>query len=186
SVNTVTLARVVCPLCDGSQTSHERVVNGFALERCRLCGFVFVNPQYPPARLLNQYEHVDVNRELEVWGRITTPTMKADYERMLGALEAFLPGRGRLLDFGCGPCYFLEQAVRRGWDAHGVELAAWSQEAAKARGVSNRLQVGLLADQKFPAGSFDVVYSNQVFEHLARPRDDLDELYRILRSGGIL
>jgi SAM-dependent methyltransferase len=161
-------------------------VNGFALERCRRCGMVFVNPQYPNDPLLGQYDHADVRAQIDVWARITTPTMLADYDRMLRELEAALPGRGRLLDFGCGPCYFLERAVRNGWDAHGVEVGAWSREAAAARGVSDRLFLGLLAEQKFPDGHFDVVYSNQVFEHLARPREDLRELRRVLRPGGVL
>jgi SAM-dependent methyltransferase len=179
------LIRVRCPLCDETRTSPERVVSGFALERCCRCGFVFVNPRYANDPLLGQY-HKDADAQLDIWERITTPTMIADYERMLKNLEEALPGQGRLLDFGCGPCYFLACAARRGWDAHGVELGAWSRQAAQARGVSKRLHVGLLADQNFPDTYFDVIYSNQVFEHLAQPRDDLRELQRILRPGGIL
>ncbi len=180
------LVRVPCPLCEGSATGRERSVNGFTLERCLHCGFVFVNPQLPPSALLEQYGHTDVAAQLAVWARINTPTMLADYDRVLGELEAVLPGRGRLLDFGCGPCYFLERAAARGWDAHGVELAGWSREAARVRNVTERLHVGLLADQQFPDGHFDVVYSSQVLEHLARPKADLRELWRVLRPGGVL
>lgn len=43
--------------------------------------------------------------------------------RRLDVLEAFAPGRGRLLDFGCGSGRVVQQAVNRGWDAWGCDLA---------------------------------------------------------------
>jgi SAM-dependent methyltransferase len=160
-------------------------VAGFALERCRKCGFVYTNPRYPPDAVLGQYEQEDSGAEmLALWGRIHTPTMLAEYDRILDDLAKELPGRGRLLDVGCGACYFLERAQRQGWEAHGVEVASWAPDAARARGVTH-LHVGLLHEQRFPDGAFDVVHTAQVLEHLADPRDVLREMHRVLRPGGL-
>lgn len=44
--------------------------------------------------------------------------------RRLQIIEAFLPGRGRLLDFGCGTGRLVQQAGNHGWDAWGVDIIA--------------------------------------------------------------
>jgi SAM-dependent methyltransferase len=185
-MNTPVLVRVPCPLCGGHRTRHERVVHGFALERCAGCDFVFVSPQYPPEAILDDYrERGNPDGLAAHYAHVTTPAVLAGYDRVLTELEAALPGRGRLLDFGCGPGYFVERAARRGWRAEGVEVGEWAQRAASERGVTT-VHVGRLAAQRFPDGCFDVVTANQVLEHLPAPREELAEIRRVLRPGGLL
>src|SRR5437660_448386 len=108
---TEVLVRVGCPLCEGVRTRHERVVRGYALERCRRCAMVFANPQVPQDHLLAGYEERGSTQAiLAFYDRVTTPTRLAEYDRILGDLEALVPQRGRLLDFGCGAGFFVEQA----------------------------------------------------------------------------
>jgi len=64
-------------------------------------------------------------------------------------------------------------------------LGEWTREAAEARGLKN-MHIGSLRDLAFPDGYFDVVHAAQVFEHLSNPKDDLAEISRILRPGGLL
>lgn len=52
--------------------------------------------------------------------------------RRLEVLEAFVPARGRLLDYGCGTGRFVEIARGRGWDARGYDLAGGTLDAAEA------------------------------------------------------
>jgi SAM-dependent methyltransferase len=179
------LIRVPCPLCGGSRTRPERTVAGFMLERCGRCGFVFTNPQYAPAGLLDEYQSKDADTEIALYDRLMTPTMLAEHDTILQAVEALAPGRGRLLDFGCAAGHFFERAGQRGWEAHGVEVAGWARAAAARRGLRH-LHVGLLADQHFADGFFDVVVASQVLEHLPTPRNELAEIRRILRPGGLL
>jgi SAM-dependent methyltransferase len=177
---------VVCPLCDGGVSRPEREVAGFALERCAACGFVFMNPQYTAEEIAALYTDRDSDALTTVYSRIAaSPAVKRDYAGKLDLLESLVPGRGRLLDFACGSGAFFEMAGERGWDAHGVEVGAWAAEAAAARGLRN-MHIGELADLGFEPGSFDVVYAAQVFEHLPRPRRELQEIRRLLKPGGLL
>jgi SAM-dependent methyltransferase len=180
------LVRVPCPHCGGRPTRPERTVRGFALERCLGCGFVFANPQYPPDRVVREYEEQpELEGLIRHYALVTTPETLASYDAILRGVEALLPGRGRLLDFGCAAGYFVERAAGRGWEAHGLDAGRWTAQAAAARGVAN-IHVGLLADRSLDEGSFDTVHAHQVLEHLPSPRDDLAELRRLLRPGGVL
>jgi 2-polyprenyl-3-methyl-5-hydroxy-6-metoxy-1,4-benzoquinol methylase len=177
--------RVPCPLCDGGKGVRERTLNGFDLTRCRRCGFVFVNPRPGDSDLSRLYTNRDAGKLIELYSQIGSPSMIEAYNRKLDWLERLAPSRGRLLDFACAAGYFFEQALKRGWDAHGADIGEWTLQAARARGLCN-LHVGRLQDLGFPDHHFDVIYAAQVFEHLPSPREDLAELHRILRPGGLL
>jgi SAM-dependent methyltransferase len=146
---------------------------------------VFVNPQLPPGDLVDSYEERgDPVGLIEWYDRVTDAAKLFEFDQILDRLEALLPRRGRLLDFGCGPGYFLERADRRGWAAHGVDLGAWAVGAARRLNLPN-FHRGSLADQRFPGGWFDAVCAQQVLQQLPTPRADLAEIRRVLRPGGI-
>ena len=93
--------------------------------------------------------------------------------------------KGSLLDIGCGMGMFVEVAARSGWDAWGIDLnehaVKWAQE-----NVSPKVRYGTVADLDFAEGSFDCVTMFDVIEHLDDPRQQLEEVWRILRPGGLL
>ena len=179
------MIHVACPLCDGDDQAFERTVRGFQLVRCRNCSFVFVNPRYSDAALDEIYTSKESDAHTDLYSRIATPGLIAAYNLILDRLERLLPGRGKLLDVGCGAGYFFEQAQQRGWDAHGVDLGGWAADAAKARGLRN-LHTGRLVDLGFPDRHFDVIFSAQMFEHLPEPRKELADMQRLLRADGLL
>ena len=93
------------------------------------------------------------------------------------------PG-SRVLDVGCGRGIVLGALADRGLEVHGVEMSA-----AAARGTDPRAQVRIaanLAEASYPSSYFDQVLIWHVLEHVAQPRETLDEVRRILRPGGRL
>jgi len=65
----------------------------------------------------------------------------------------------------------------------GVDINASDIKKAKLRGV-RAIQSDLNESFLFPSSSFDVVYSNQVSEHIANSDKFLFEIRRILKPGG--
>lgn len=186
NVNQVNMVTIDCPLCGGKQHLFERVVEEFALKKCQGCGFVFVNPQYSFESLMQIYQDKkDSKKIIEIYARIATPLVLAEYDRKLDQLERMLGRKGKILDFACAAAYFVERANKKGWDAYGVDVGSWVKEAAEARGVRN-IYIGQLASLNFPDGYFDIIYAAQVLEHLQSPLSTLAEIRRILKPSGIL
>ncbi|HEX5193739.1 MAG TPA: methyltransferase domain-containing protein [Solirubrobacteraceae bacterium] len=85
----------------------------------------------------------------------------------------------RVLDFGCGGGFLLEQLEAA--DKLGVEPNPVAREAARQRGLEVFASPADVED-----GSVDVVVSNHALEHTLAPLDELRALWRVLRPGGRL
>jgi ubiquinone/menaquinone biosynthesis C-methylase UbiE len=98
-----------------------------------------------------------------------------------------------LLDCGCGPgtnAVGLAEAVTPG-QVVGIDLDESQIELARAyaakRGVANvRFETGNAYDLPFPDGSFDAAFAHTVLHHLATPAKALQEIYRVLKPGGLI
>jgi hypothetical protein len=66
--------RVSCPLCHGRNSNSERFVNGYALERCRRCGFVFVNPRPSEDALNSLYTDRQAETLIRLYSTIASPS----------------------------------------------------------------------------------------------------------------
>ena len=107
--------------------------------------------------------------------------------QILESLCRYRPLVGRLLDVGCATGLLVEEALRAGLDAEGIDVSPWAVERANAR-VPGRCRV-LNLDQAgaadFPA-PYDFVALHSVIEHLVDPERALDLLFRLVRPGGLV
>jgi len=187
----LSMERVPCPLCAGWDHRFERRVRGFELVRCRRCRLTFVNPQPTDEAIAAGYDGQGELGRL-IGGRPDKVTFyetwfsQQDRRRWRRTLEemARLSGGGRLLEYGCGPALVGQVAAKSGWQVEAIDIGSWIRELQPRR--SFPLRVGTLREQAWPAGHFDAVYAQDVLEHLRRPCDELTELARILRPGGVL
>jgi len=149
--------------------------------QCQVCGLVYVNPRPEEALILRGYqEMVDETYLAEREGRVLT------FKRNLRPLErltSHVDGQ-RLLDVGCHIGVFLEIARKRGWEAWGVEPSRWAAAQAREKGL--RVITGTLREAALPDEFFDVVTMWDVIEHLTDPLDELQEVHRVLKEGGML
>jgi SAM-dependent methyltransferase len=72
-----------------------------------------------------------------------------------------------------------------GYRVSSLDLDAPTVERMSARGV--RAHLGLIEQMPFDAGSFDVVVTSEVIEHLSdeQRQKALAEVHRVLRPGGV-
>lgn len=90
----------------------------------------------------------------------------------------------RVLDVGGGPGYFADAFARRGATYVGLEPDAGEMAAAGIR-LANAVR-GDGTALPFRSGAFDVTYSSNVAEHMARPWEMGEEMLRVTRPGGIV
>lgn len=99
----------------------------------------------------------------------------------------------RLLDVGCGPGTVtagLARAVAPG-EAIGLDAAPEVLEHARAHAAEEAVDnltfvPGDVYDLDFSDGAFDVVYANQLLQHLTDPVRALREMRRVLKPGALL
>jgi ubiquinone/menaquinone biosynthesis C-methylase UbiE len=99
----------------------------------------------------------------------------------------------QLLDCGCGPGSITIGLAARVAPAQaiGIDIEAAQVEGAIAlaakQGVTNvRFETGSVYELPFADASMDAVFSNALFEHLREPMIALQEMYRVLKPGGIV
>jgi 2-polyprenyl-3-methyl-5-hydroxy-6-metoxy-1,4-benzoquinol methylase len=108
-----------------------------------------------------------------------------NFERVLDRIGTIAdPGQRRLLDVGCGHGWFLDAAASRGFDVTGLELD--EQMALRSRDKGYFVYGGPFPEALAGDGGFDIVTFNDVFEHLADPRDALAACGHLLRADGVV
>jgi len=130
------------------------------------------------------YRHLETGAGAGPIARLAAPLV-AWWHR--DAIDTTFPpwiGQGRLLDVGCATGVFLRQAAEAGWRVAGIEIDP--EAAARARTVTPDIFCGDPADAPFPPGSFDVVTSFHVVEHLVDPARTLRQMLGWLAPRGLL
>jgi 2-polyprenyl-3-methyl-5-hydroxy-6-metoxy-1,4-benzoquinol methylase len=161
--------------------THSGYGRHHTIVQCRECSLVYTNPRLDPHDIADTYEAVEDPLYLEEReGRVLT------FEHHLKPLERVAgPSGGRpLLDVGCHVGIFVEIAARHGWDAWGLEPSRWAVEQAQARDL--HVVQGTLDTADLPEAHFDVVTMWDVIEHLTDPRGVLKQVYRLLKSQGLV
>ncbi|MDR0562513.1 MAG: class I SAM-dependent methyltransferase [Spirochaetaceae bacterium] len=176
---------IPCALCGGEAFEVYLSCEGFSYLRCTACHLAQINPQPLKGAVEARYQQEYLAYELANERNFLALQDRSLKDAGFTDIETrFLPqGRSSLLDVGCATGALLESLRNRGWKVRGIEIGLPS--ADYARQVRNLEVYSLsLAENRFPAETFDVVLASHLIEHLNDPANFVREVYRILRSGG--
>ncbi len=104
-------------------------------------------------------------------------------------VSRFAPeGEVTYLDIGCNRGFLVEAAMKAGWNAYGMEIAAEQIRPFVNSYPHMRERIGVAAfpdgAERLAGGTFDVVSAVDVIEHFADPEAAFAEVLRLLRKGG--
>jgi 2-polyprenyl-3-methyl-5-hydroxy-6-metoxy-1,4-benzoquinol methylase len=114
-----------------------------------------------------------------VWGNY------ASNLEFLRRVAAVLESRADVLEIGCGKGMLLNSLQQLGYNVTGIDLDAGAIAACRAAYPNVNVRVGSGDCIEFPAESFDVVLSFDVFEHIRDSDCHLREVKRVLRPEGV-
>ena len=119
-----------------------------------------------------------------------TSSQLALCRRQAEALTSGLPPGARVLEVAPGPGYLAVEIARRGdVEVTGLDVSRTMVEIAQAHATEAGVEVdfrhGDAASMPFPAGSFELVVCQAAFKNFRLPVKALDEMHRVLKSGGL-
>jgi SAM-dependent methyltransferase len=150
---------------------------------CRNCGHFSLFPTRYQQQKAYEWDGVGyylegIERRRKVAGQVLERLARA-YQRANGSMpESFL-------DAGCAIGLSLQVATDRGMRAIGIEPESRLAEyGCQTLGVDVRH--GKLDELNFPGTGFDLIFCEQVLEHVHRPAEFLQQLKGLLTEGGQL
>jgi len=181
---------VKCNLC-GADDYTVRYPKGVAqlhrIVRCNRCGLMYANPQeLVDCERFESDAHPKVFNEAQ--NRLYFQKQQVqlpDNERVLRVLNELFPKRGKLFEIGSFCGIFLNRIRADGWEVMGLEPDRGIAEYARAKYGLN-ITGDLLPNPALPDRAFDAVVMLHVIEHMPDPSENLREIHRILKPGGVL
>ena len=155
----------------------------YRVVQCTACQFVYQDPVLNEDGMQALYgQWIDQAASLRK-KQTTRAKLERKYSRQIAILASVLrdsPINVRILDFGMGWGYWSSVAQAQGYQVDGFELSTERCAHARALGVNAIEQL------PEPGPHYQVIFANQVFEHLPKPRQTLETLRDRLVPGGIV
>lgn len=132
--------------------------------------------------VVTQYEHETWSRcaesYVDTFARLTGETLP--WLRKAAVIE---PGH-TVLEIGSGPGHVADALAQAGAKVTGIDFSGDMVQVARRRFPDIEFHEANAEELPFNAASFDIVVSNMVVHHLARPDVAFKEAHRVLKSGG--
>ncbi len=144
------------------------------LSQCRNCGFIQCTDLVD---VIGYYEDLE-DQEYEK-GRKERLLQE---KKIIAEIQKIHPGR-KLLDVGAGSGMLVEEAIRAGYQAEGIEPSRYLQRIAAGHGLP--VHLGTFPHHDAP-GPYDVITFIDVLEHVTNPLELMMDMRKALKSEGIL
>lgn len=131
----------------------------------------------------------DERESLGMLRTVLGPVRIRYFSRVLLSEQAREPQRIQALDVGCGGGLLAEEFARLGCQVTGIDPSRPSLAVARAHAQQSGLHItyqeGTGEQIPFPSASFEVVFCCDVLEHVNDMPQVVQEIARVLRTGGI-
>jgi 2-polyprenyl-3-methyl-5-hydroxy-6-metoxy-1,4-benzoquinol methylase len=112
-------------------------------------------------------------------------TWRYGQDRRLAMVRRFVALEGaRILDVGCGIGAYVRRFRTFSEDVHGIEVEP--ERVAEASQELPNIILAVGEDLPYPDDHFDLVFSNEVIEHVDDDRATAAEMVRVTRPGGAI
>ncbi len=165
-----------CPACRKVERRRVGTKNEFEFFDCLACLTLYTG-EAPTAGHSEDYDEYYSESNLAV------PNFVIERVREIVADFDSYRVSNRLLDIGFGAGTILDVASEFGWQVYGLEVSKPAVYQAQKRGYE--IFHGPLLDAKYPEDYFDVITASEILEHLDSPMENLNEIRRLLRPGGL-
>ncbi len=164
--------------------------NGFSLYKCLRCGLVMTDLGIPYDRFVEEHYNQkyftgDLHRSAYINYKDDKFVIVRNMKTFLHEIQKIKPS-GKLLDAGCALGFFVELALKNGYDAHGFDPSEYAVDESKKLIGEKRIKQGTISSVHYPSKFFDVITLFDVFEHLGDPIFDLGRLKQFLKDDGII
>ncbi len=98
-----------------------------------------------------------------------------------------LPKGAKILDVGCGTGYYVEELIKRGFKAVGIEPSENMRKYAESKLPAGTVINGSVLNLPFEDNSFDFIFAIEVFRYLNNEDNirGLKEILRVLKPHGL-
>jgi SAM-dependent methyltransferase len=156
----------------------------FVVDECGACGAVY--QRHVPNNVLLDKVYNEMISQETLHPRAMRSLTIANFEFMAGELiELFAllkkrPGEAKFLDYGFGYGAWSRVALGLGAEVYATEISPEKIAFGRAIGVK------MITEAELAVMQFDIVHTEQVFEHLVDPHGDFVKLAKLVAPGGIM
>ncbi len=176
-----------CPLCGSGQVAELLVAPDrfhlrkqvYRLVRCSSCTGVWLDSPPKPEEMGLHYTE-DYHKGIMAGGEGDIASRWKDPQRRITHYKQ----GGAILDIGCSSGGFLSTMKEPSWKLYGIDMEESTAERARAN-TGASVFVGDAVAAPFLPGTFDVITSFDLLEHVYSPRELLTKVFEWLKPGGI-
>lgn len=179
-----------CLICNNSSLAiYKKAGQDYLMKQCLKCKIVFdLNASCRANKLYSESYFTSKITKGGYFNYIEESAVnKLTFNHRLKTIEERLGRKGQLLDIGCALGDFLEVSRDKLWrNSYGTEISDYAIKQCHKKGLKV-YKLNLQKKQRiFPKNSLDVVTMQDVVEHLKNPKQELREVYNLLKPGGLL
>lgn len=170
----------VCPVCAENEIRKLNIVNDIDIVRCKKCKMVFADVEN------SVIEDKNIYTEELFYKYITNEPIYslAYYDLVLEKIQKRIKKENiKILEFGCGPGFFLRRAKLKNIDAFGCDFSEYSQLAKDVFNLN--IKVNSIFEAGYNNNEFDVIITHATHEHLGNMSEISKKLYQLLKPDGL-